>query len=81
LLEAEIDRTVTSFRCMKVAWQAVADKVIAKLHCTSTLEERCIHQHSRFSYAVKQMEMYARLEKDATLRQEHATVKKDIFDK
>ena len=84
LLEAEMDRTVTSFRCMKVAWQAVADKVIAKSDCTcsiTTLEERCIHQHSRLAYALKQVEMYMRLENDATLRQEQAKVKKDIFDK
>jgi hypothetical protein len=79
-----MDRTVISFRHMKVAWQAMVDEVTAKPNCTCssrTLEEQCIHQHSRSAYAVKQVEMYLRLETDATLRQEHAKVKKDIFDK
>jgi len=81
LLEAEMDRTVTSFRCMKVAWQAMADKVIACPVCSSTSsEERCIHHHSRSAYAVKQVEMYERLETDAKLMQERAKVKRDIFD-
>ena len=79
-----MDRTVTSFRCMKVAWQTMVDNVFSKPECTcssTTFEERCIHHHSRLAYAVKQVEMYMRLENDATLRQEHAKTKKDIFDK
>jgi hypothetical protein len=80
ILEAEMDRIVTSFSYMKTAWHKIAE-VYRKSACLCLdLDgKRCVHTWARSAYAFKQVEMYERFERDAEDKRKNAKLKEDSF--
>jgi hypothetical protein len=83
LLEAEMDRVVSSFSRMKAAWHTMAEDVSEKpgCQCSNLNGNRCIHIHARTAYAFKQVEMHVRFENDAEEKRKYAKDKEDSYNK
>jgi hypothetical protein len=82
LLEAEMDRIVSSFSHMKTTWHTMAQEVSKKPSCSClNLDGNgCIHTRARSAYVFKQVDMYQRFESDAEEKRNNIKVKGELFD-
>jgi hypothetical protein len=81
ILEAEMDRIVSSFSCMKTTWHTMAE-VYRKpaCSCMNLDGKECMHTCAQSAYAFKQVKMYERFEKDAEERRKNIKIKGDSLD-